>query len=270
MQENSPQEAQPDTSYDDEWALDDEASQESEEQTPELKTDDEAPAADESAHEEAAESSPEGTDTESAETGDDDLWSNATESQRAAYSKAENEYKAMMGRNRVASQRADQAEAELREAQEELNRLREQTREKSEYELQHPELFEAFRSEMDSRIAPLQAQQSTSETDDLDAAASAVLEAHPNAGDLMNSTEFNGWLASQPNYVVNAMESTNPADIISILDSYTANLPSDTPDTSGLDAISTPDTSSSQPDTRPKESLSAQEQYDAEWEDDSI
>lgn len=191
------------------------------------------------------------------ETDSEDIWQNASEEQLRAYKKAENEYKAMLGRHRLAQEKLSRLEKEA-------NELKEKARTPTQFEQDHPDYFKELQDTFGSPKAG-----NTSDTPDT-AAIEAVITAHPDAGEVVSSESFNEWLSGQPKVVQRAADSSNAEDVIDVLNdfkSYSDEIDIQRAREARLAKAQAPSTTSSIPtQTKLSSEMSDEELYELEWQ----
>ena len=266
--------------YDKEWGLDDTVVDTSppangtDSHTTELQeSTDEGTAPSDVAPDGLQSASQEGTPSTAAEPEQDDPFAGWSEEQLAVYRKTERDAKANAGRNRVAQDRISRLETQLREKEEQRLALVASTREPTGFEQAHPEYAEDLKqifsqnaapgtAEIDTQIAQENAQQE---------AADAIINAHPDAGEIYNRPDFQEWLNLRPDYRQD-IESPNADDVIKVLDVYTTIQAHSQPtarSSNPLDGMASVGGSSAQPDLRLSSELSTAEQYEREWDTDT-
>jgi hypothetical protein len=219
---------------------------------------------------EAAEGSPKGSTEGSAESSDDDIWAGATDAQRVAYKNAQNGLNAMSGRARVSSKKHTDLEKELQKSKQELAEF---TRTKGTYETEHPELFDEVRTAFASATSQSPEQSSTAPaTDEVPDDIKVVFAAHPDASAVMASPEWADFQNSLTGEQVRQNNSDDPADFINLVSTFkTQEAHRKTAPSRNevlLDAAAGPAGGSSSTPSRKKALMSAQESYDAEWDED--
>ena len=150
--------------------------------------------------------------------GDDDIWEGATEAQRLAFNKAQNDFNSMSGRTRAEQQRRADLEKELELERQKLAQI---NRKKGTYETEHPELFDEVLEVLQSRN-PVQptAQGDTQGNPKMDEDIRTVYKVHPDAQDLMTSQD---WASFSEDLTVaqrQQFESDDPYEFIDLLNSF--------------------------------------------------
>lgn len=206
---------------------------------------------------------------------EEDIWAAATEAQRLAFLKAQNDFNSMSGRARAEQQRRADLEKELEKERAEKARL---TRQKGTYETEHPELFDEVLNVLKSEQGFAQPTQPASPNQSVvDAGVKTVLQVHPDAQDLMQSDEWSGYVSSLDSNQRALLESDNPYEFIDLLNSFKT----DRAVKAALKATSTPvneddllsDSITAKQGSASRAqvtgSMSDEEAYDAEWANDS-
>lgn len=210
------------------------------------------------------------TKAESAATDEEeDIWAGVSDKAKAEFQKTQNEYKAQLGRTRVERERNTTLAEEHDQLKNQLKELEDKNRKPTQFELDHPDYAEEVRQEAQRYLREelgsrdLKAASTKSQQDE-ESAVNTILEAHADAGDLWNSSEFQDWINEQPQRVANQLNSSNPQDSIEVLTSYKTSTSAAAK--AQLNKMSDPKSSSSKPDMRG--SLTSSEQYAAEWDTD--
>lgn len=193
-----------------------------------------------------------------------DIFAGMNEAQLEAYRKSERDTKAMKGRHKLAQDRITDLEKKLADERKAREDLATQTRQPTEFEQNHPEYYKELKGEFGTKQDADKPQvdpdaESYSEAD-------AILEAHPDAGDVYNSSEFQTWLGSQTLQFQQNINSSYAKDVIPILDSYSSHLATSTQ--ANLEAMAPVGGSQGKPNLRDKSTMSDAELYAAEWESD--
>ena len=196
--------------------------------------------------------------SKSAETENVDQFAGWTEEQKSLYLKTERDGKASVGRLRVEQQRNLTLEQQLEEARQENIRLAAEARKPTEFELAHPEYAEDIKT--------LVGAQSTEEAQQINP-VDLVLAAHPDAADLLDSTEYQAWLADQDEAVLVAANGTDVRSAIGVLTDFKSfqSTQAQTQKEASLAAIADVGGTQGQPDLRSTSQLSQQERYDLAW-----
>jgi len=199
--------------------------------------------------------------SKAAEPETDKPFAGMTEDQIAAYRKAERDGKAMAGRHRLAQDRMTHLEKQLDDQRKLNEELTDKARSPSEFEQAHPEYFQELKEEFGTK--------GESDSPTVDAGkseydeADKVIGAHPDAGDIYASAEFNTWLSTQPPQSATDVNSPHADAVIPIIDAYKTHLSE--AEKADLQSIADVGGTSAQPDLRVASQRSAQELYDAEW-----
>ncbi len=257
------------TGYDAEWALEDGntdsppkvAVNDSEQ---DRKTEDEGTAP-ESTAQDGTQDAPKGeSGSKAAEPETDEPFAGMTEDQIAAHRKAERDGKAMAGRHRLAQDRMSHLEKQLDEQRKLNGELTDQARTPSEFEQAHPEYFKELKDEFGTKGEPSSpdVDAGKSEYDEAD----AIIDAHPDAGDVYASAEFNTWLSAQPPQSMADINSTQASEVIPVIAAYKTYVAD--AEKANLQSIADVGGTSAQPDLRVASQRSSQELYDAEWAND--
>jgi len=252
--------------YDAEWGLDIDTPI-----TPAVEHTDDTSMTDEAATVTATSASDEQEDTTStsevskaAEPESDTTWANATPEQLKAHKKAESDEKAMKGRFRLSNDKNAMLEKELNQLRADNASFQEKLRTPTKFEQDHPEYAE----DLNKLYGAKGGATTPAEPDPAD----AIVSAHPDAGELYNSNEFQIWIATQPKPVRQAIEASDAESIIDILTQYKGGLSPKVEVKANtqeqLQGISGTGGSSGTVDLRDVRSMSASDQYDKEWEVD--
>lgn len=205
------------------------------------------------------------------QTNPDDIWADAPEHLRQAYLKAQNDLNAQTGRLDAERKRIQQLEDNLNSTSAEL---REHTREKGEYETEHPELFKEVLTVFESRLPQVtQPAESENTEEELTDEIKLVLKYHPDVHDLMATPE---WAAAEQNFTPEQklqFDSPDPVEFINLVSNVKQNLANQATQSSSSSAQerleqATTAGPSGQPSSPAKVNLTDDEQYDAEWEKD--
>jgi hypothetical protein len=252
--------------YDAEWGLDtDSPDNDAVAHTDDSSTPEEAATVTaESASEDQEKPASPSADPKTAESDDDTTWANATPEQLKAFKKAESDEKAMKGRHRLSNDKNAMLEKELQQLRAENADYLKKQRVPSQFEQDHPEYAE----DLNKLYGAKDGANAPAEVDP----AETIIEAHPDAGEIYNSNEFQIWIAAQSKPVRQAIESSDAESIVDILNQYkTVSPPQDSVPSSNnaqLQDLSGTGGSSGRVDLRSVGSMSTEEQYDAEWATD--
>lgn len=266
--------------YDKEWDEDEESSSKQPDESPDsnIKTeDDESSESDTASDNEVVNSegntAPENNDSSPAEeVSGDDIWANATEEQRQAFEKVQNDFKSVTGRHKSAEQRKAELEKEFKELKAKHHEL---TREKGEYEQNHPELFNEVLEVVASRTqAETDAHTEDTDEDAHDEADDirAVYKAHSDLEDVMSSPEWSTFTQELSDEQQTKYNSLDPLDFISLVTEFKvdraakASAQTETKATEVEESGTVNSGSGSKPDARVI--MSDDDLYDAEWEKD--
>ena len=248
--------------YDTEWGLDNDSPSNSDIVNSDETSSSDAPATvtDESALEGQANASPSSDESKAAELENNTTWADATPDQIKAFNKAEGDEKAMRGRYRLSNDKNSMLERELNELRVQNADYQAKLRVPTQFEQDHPEYAEDLNKLYGNREgvpAPVAVDP-----------AELIISAHPDAGEVYNSNEFQTWVGAQPKPVRQAIESSDAESINEILTLYksTATSKPFVPNPkAGLQELSGTGGSSASIDLRTTSSLTASEQYDREW-----
>jgi hypothetical protein len=205
--------------------------------------------------------------SKAAEPESDDIYAGLSEKHIEAIRQAERNEKANLGRYRIAKDKADRLERELQEERNRSKELEVKARQPSQFEQDHPDYYEELKADLKNEIGT---QQVVPSVDTGEAAVESILTAHPDAGDVYNSNDFKAWIGAQPKYVRNTIESSDPEDVISVLDSYKStqiSIATSRPSSSqqALEQVAHVGGSPARPNLSRPSDMSASQQYDAEW-----
>jgi hypothetical protein len=268
--------------YDKEWDDDDASDQSIDESNSEEESNDDS--SEDGDHEKAEETATAGSGTvdgenhstpnvtadSSAESNDaGDIWADATDAQRLAFKKAQNELNRETGRARSQQQRNADLEKELKTTKSEYS---EATREKGAYELEHPQLFDEVLGRLKNQQGvPAPADSPVSERDEPSEDIKVVFKVHPDAHDLMQTPEWGTFASGLTDEQKVQLESDNPFEFIDLLSEFktvrrisaaSGSTPDDLSDT-----LTSAGGSSSSASGVNKRRLSIQESYDREWDE---
>lgn len=269
----TPDSTQEDTTvsdYDAEWGLDNDSPEDSgvdAHKQEDRKTPDEPTATQDGADANSkGTQSQDGTDTTAAEQEDADPWATAPDELRQAWRKAEMDLKASKGRAAVAQSREARLKQELEEQRKLNAELAEKAREPTAFEREHPEYAEDIKQLLNERGTPVQQPVPEVDEADSDATIKAILAEHSDAGEYWAKPEFHQWVEAQPEDVRALVNSSDAGDAIGLLTAYKSSQADAAREK--LAGFSQPRGTQSKPDLRHPSNLSAQERYDAEWEED--
>lgn len=277
MNDNTQQEGTSD--YDTEWGLSDDDSQTSSVDDGNNQQSSEPSDLDgNEAHDGSGSDSSHGNSENSEESNLDDVWANATEGQREAYRRAENEKVAAEHRAKINSDKLAERGRELKALREQSQEWADAARPKTEFEEQHSVYANDINTMIDQRMQerlPVQEELTQAEVDHQTYVA--ITDAHPTAGDMYNSEAMKTLLQDDPVFkhdgravlFSESLHSNNPADVVAALDYYKhthSGTPSQKDD--GLSDMQGGSSRGSQRDMRHSTQKSQSEQYDSEWEQD--
>jgi hypothetical protein len=208
---------------------------------------------------------------------DVDVWADASEAQREAFRRAENEKVSADNRAKLNADKLAERGRELKALRDETHELREANRPRTEFETEHEvyaqDVDRMIQQRLDERI-PVQPEMEQAEVEQQ--VFDAITQAHPHAGDMYNSESMKTLLNEDPVMKINGkamlfsetLHSNDPADVIAALDFYKTThddtAPSSAP--SGLEAMQSGTPRGNRTDMRTAGQLSSQERYDQEWE----
>lgn len=209
--------------------------------------------------------------SKAAEPESEDIYAGLTEKQAEAIRQAERNEKANLGRFRIAKDKADRLERELTEERQLRKDFEDKARQPSQFEQDHPEYYKELRESIKAELGTNSVV--VPEVDKGQVAVDAILGAHPDAGDIYNSPDFQSWIGGQPRYVRNTIESSDPEDVISVLDSYKSSKPVTAPRVTPssqdkLAQVAHVGGSPARPDLSRPSDMTTSQQYDAEWAKD--
>ena len=205
-----------------------------------------------------------------------DVWAEATEAQREAFRRAENEKTAAENRAKLNSDKLAERGRELKTLREQSAELKELTREKTEFETEHSVYAKDIESMIDQRLqARLPVQEEIKQEEIDQQTFEAITNAHPTAADLYNSDGMKTLLADDPvlkhggkaKLFSEILHSNDPTEVIAALDYYKqSHSEPEAPDASGLEDMQATPSRGGKPDMRHSSQLTSQERYDQEWE----
>lgn len=269
------------TDYEREWELDTDASSSSSvgsqdnQQTEESDhlSEDSAPVVN-------ADATPEEDQTNSAVSEEVDLWAGASDAQRDAFRRAENEKIAAENRAKLNADKLAERGRELKSLRDETSELREAARPRTEFEQEHSTYANDINTMIEQRLAerlPVQEEQTEQERDQ--EVYETITQAHPDAGELYNSDSLKELLNEDPVFKMDgravlfseALHSSDPRHVNQALDFYKLNHTAPPPEADPLESMQANTSRGAQRDMRTADQLSQSERYDAEWElDDDI
>ena len=262
--------------YDKEWELeDDNPSPSSKDSSVDQQTsesddqfEDEAPL--------SQEAPPAPDDTNPAVGKDVDVWADASEAQKEAYQRAENEKVSADNRAKLNADKLAERGRELKALRDETLELRETHRTRTEFETEHEvyakDVDQMIQQRLDERL-PVQPEVSSADVDQQ--TFDAITNAHPRAGDMYNSESMKTLLEEDPVMKVNGkavlfsetLHSNDPADVVTALDYYKSihSVDSKAPQ-DGLEAMQPNTSRGNKVDMRTSSQMTEAENYDQEWE----
>ena len=207
---------------------------------------------------------------------DVDVWADASEAQREAFRRAENEKVSADNRAKLNADKLAERGRELKALRDETFELREANRPLTEFETEHQvyaqDVDRMIQQRLDERI-PVQPEVSQTEVDQQ--VFDAITNAHPQAGDMYNSDSMKTLLNDDPVMKVNGraqlfsevLHSNDPADVVTALDYYKSihSEYSKAPQ-SGLEAMQPNTSRGNKVDMRTSGQMTEAENYDQEWE----
>ena len=206
-----------------------------------------------------------------------DVWADASEDQREAFRRAENEKTAAENRAKINSDKLAERGRELKALRQEAAELQEDTRPRTEFEQEHEvyanDINTMIEQKLQQRI-PVQEELSEAEVDQM--TYEAITRAHPTAGDLYNSESMKKLLAEDPVFkhggkpklFSETLHSNDPADVIAALDYYKTLNHSEEAKDNGLSSMQSTQSRGGKPDMRSLSQLSDKESYEREWQID--
>lgn len=267
--------------YDAEWGSDEDTQDESFTDTNEESQSSEEPTAGSNeASADAQEATPEETTDSSAESdAEEDIWASATEAQRNAFRRVENEKTAASNRVKSIGDKLANNGRTIQQLQADKAALEEASRQPTEFEQEHEvygkDINEMIERHISKRLPPAAPEPTPEEIENN--VFSIIETAHPDAGNMYNSSEMQQMLADDPVFkhdgkpllFSEALHSDDPHMAVIALNHFKASN-SQTDQTSGdpREDLLSAEGSSGKHDMRTNNQLSASEQYDREWEED--
>lgn len=267
--------------YDNEWGLDDDSPQTSSVfDDRDRKTSDSDDQFEDEAPKAPSELTPAQSETNSEESENVDVWANASDAQKEAYRRAENEKVAADNRAKLNADKLAERGRELKALRDETSELREQTRTRTEFEQEHETYATDINTMIEQRLnerLPVQEELSQEEVEH--ETFNAITTAYPTAGDMYNSDSMKSLLHDDPVFkhdgravlFSETLHSNNPNDVIAALDYYTKTNINPSPtltEQSGLESMQANTSRGGQPDMRTSAQMTTREQYDSEWDTD--
>lgn len=267
--------------YDAEWGEDDDSDQDinsnlssdSESSDDSNEDGDHGKAEDTTTHGETVANDDQGNTNESANgsaesAADDDIWATATDAQKLAFKKAQNDLNRETGRARSQQQRNADLEKEVQAAN---AKYAEETRTKGEYETEHPELFNEVMDRIEARNGThTQAAAAVDNGDELPDDIKLVFKIHPDANDLMQTSEWETFASNFTAEQTAQFEGDDPYAFVDLLAEYKTQRRIATHTSSSSDDLSdtlTQSTGSASATSKTNgRRLTAAESYDAEWD----
>jgi len=202
---------------------------------------------------------------------DSDIWEGATDAQRLAFLKAQNDFNSMSGRAKAEQQRRADLEREIENQRTEQARV---NRKKGTYETEHPELFDEVNEYLRSsgQVSYKEEPKANTKGDD---DIRTVFKVHPDAQELMLQDDWQQYTKALSDTQQRQLESDDPYEFIDLINSFkthravrAATRSANVQDDDLLDESVTrsPGTSSRAP---AKGAMSDDEAYEAEWAKDS-
>lgn len=214
------------------------------------------------------------SDSSSGTNDDDDIWAGLNEVQRAELKKLQNDQSSAVGRAAAVQRQLSEREKELEAKEAEL---RAATRTKGNYETEHPELFNEVKDYLEAEGYQKPATQSPQDQDEANADepdddVKLVMRAHPDAANLMQTDEWSDFVGNLDGELKDKAQSDDPWDFIDLVNEFKVAqrvsqaqqnvAPQDDEDDSVVVRGK-----SSQSQTK-RGALTADEEYDLEWEND--
>ena len=207
---------------------------------------------------------------------DVDVWADASEAQKEAFRRAENEKVSADNRAKLNADKLAERGRELKALRDETLELRETHRTRTEFETEHEvyaaDVNQMIQQKLDERLPVVPVVEQT-EVDQL--TYDAITQAHPMAGDMYNSDSMKTLLNDDPVMKVNGkaqlfsetIHSNDPADVITALDYYKTihSVDSKAPH-GGLEAMQPNTSRGNKVDMRTSGQMTEAEKYDQEWE----
>jgi hypothetical protein len=258
--------------YDKEWELEDDnpspSSKDSSVDQQTSESDDQAPL--------SQEAPPAPDDTNPAVGEDVDVWADASEAQKEAYQRAENEKVSADNRAKLNADKLAERGRELKALRDETLELRETHRTRTEFETEHEvyarDVDQMIQQRLDERL-PVQPEEASADVDQQ--TFDVITNAHPRAGDMYNSDSMKTLLEEDPVMKINGkavlfsetLHSNDPADVVTALDYYKSihSVDSKAPQ-DGLEAMQPNTSRGNKVDMRTSSQMTEAENYDQEWE----
>lgn len=248
--------------YDKAWAEDESSPSTPNGEVTHAEVDDKTPAAETANAEGAPNADPNVTEEENAkktaESENVNRFDGWTEEQKEVYLKTERDGKANLGRLRVEQNRRTTLERELQDALASNESLKKESAVPTQFEQDHPEYAEDLRAIVNAN-APVDTGVSSMDL---------VLTAHPDAGNVFNSNEFQEWLSDKDDAYVHELMSEDHNAVIAGLNAYKASAAEAQNPTQQLQAMADIGGAKGQPDLRQHSQMTTQEQYDLAWAED--
>lgn len=207
-----------------------------------------------------------------------DIWANATEEQRMAFRRAENEKVAAAQRAKLNEDRLAERGRELKALREEKAALEEAQRVPTEFEQQHEQYAKDIdvivERKLAGRLPPVAPVEQKTEAQVEQEVFNVITQAHPDAGDLYNSTGCQALLAQDPVFkhagraylFSEALHSDDPNMAVAALSYYKSTLGDSPKPKTGLESLVAASSVSGKSDMRTATQLTEKEKYDREWE----
>lgn len=269
--------------YDAEWGSDDDTQENSDvsAESNQESSEEATAASQEAPTDEVVETPEETTDSSAESDAEDDIWANATEAQKEAFRRAENEKLAASNRVKSIGDRLANNGRQLQTLRAEKAELEKANRKPTEFEQEHEQygknINEMIERTINERLPPVVEDERSPEQIE-DETLNIIETAHPDVGVMYNSSEMQAMLADDPVLkhdgrallFSEALHSPDPHMAVIALNHFKAT--TSTTDTSGnpLEDMQSAESSSGKHDMRKQSQLSATEQYDREWEQDDI
>ncbi len=262
--------------YDKEWELEDDNPSPS---SKDSSVDQQTSESDDQFEDEAplSQEAPPAPDDTNPEVGEDvDVWADASEAQKEAYQRAENEKVSADNRAKLNADKLAERGRELKALRDETLELRETHRTRTEFETEHEvyakDVDQMIQQRLDERL-PVQPEVSSADVDQQ--TFDVITNAHPRAGDMYNSDSMKTLLEEDPVMKVNGkavlfsetLHSNDPADVVTALDYYKSihSVDSKAPQ-DGLEAMQPNTSRGNKVDMRTSSQMTEAENYDQEWE----
>jgi len=210
---------------------------------------------------------------------DEDIWANATEAQKLAIRRAENERQSAANRARQHENSLAERGRELKALREEKLALEKASQTPTEFESSHAVYGADINTMIERKLADLNLPVTQPEEEKPAAQVEqevfdVITAAHPDAGDIFNSEGCQSMLADNPAIKVDGkaysfsdvLLSSDPNMAVEALSYYKSTLAA--AETSGLEGMKSANTVSGKPDMRTAAQYTDAEAYDAEWDED--